>query len=315
MRESPDMSATRYSPSGIRFINDLRRDGLDPYARVQATRFVRIQRGAYVAASEWSQMDSCQRYLVRIVATMSALKEVPVLSHHSAAALWGLPIVGSWPGRLHQIVGPDGGHSTTNTIRHQRTAVPAAVLHEGFLVTDVARTVVDMARATTFVSAVATADHALARRLCTNEDLHAALDQAAGGRGSRRARMVIEFADPASESVGESLSRARMHELHLPAPALQEPFRDRDGFIGRADFYWPRLRLVGEFDGKIKYRRDGYAGSSEPEDVVWREKVREDRLRGLGLGLVRWVWAQALDADSFGELLARHGVVRTLTGR
>jgi hypothetical protein len=42
---------------------------------------------------------------------------------------------------------------------------------------------------------------------------------------------------------------------------------------------------VGEFDGRVKY------GQSAD---LWAEKQREDRLRALGLAVVRWVWADVV---------------------
>ena len=48
---------------------------------------------------------------------------------------------------------------------------------------------------------------------------------------------------------------------------------------------------MSEFDGKVKYGRLLRPGES-PADAVFREKVREDRLReALQWGMVRLVWA------------------------
>ena len=63
-------------------------------------------------------------------------------------------------------------------------------------------------------------------------------------------------------------------------------FRDEHG---RVDFYFPGLAVVGEFDGKIKYQRFLKPGQA-PADVVFQEKLREDRIRDLGLIVVRWTW-------------------------
>jgi very-short-patch-repair endonuclease len=65
---------------------------------------------------------------------------------------------------------------------------------------------------------------------------------------------------------------------------LQAEFHDRDGFIGRVDFYFPAYNVVIEFDGLLKY------GGGSPE-VLIREKRREDRLRALGLTVVRTDWS------------------------
>ncbi|MBM7368424.1 hypothetical protein [Gordonia hydrophobica] len=48
-------------------------------------------------------------------------------------------------------------------------------------------------------------------------------------------------------------------------------------------------RLVGEFDGLRKYCRDIRPGE-KVEDVVVREKLREDALREIVDDVVRWIW-------------------------
>jgi very-short-patch-repair endonuclease len=45
--------------------------------------------------------------------------------------------------------------------------------------------------------------------------------------------------------------------------------------------WWPGLGVIGEADGVMKY------GSAD--DLI-AEKAREDRLRALGLMVVRWTW-------------------------
>ncbi|MDN5763543.1 MAG: hypothetical protein L0H41_14670, partial [Microlunatus sp.] len=103
-----------------------------------------------------------------------------------------------------------------------------------------------------------------------------------------QARRAVAFGDARSESVGESYSRVRLHDLGLPAPTLQLEVFDRNGYlIGRADFGWQEHRTLGEFDGRTKYgglRRPG----ESPEDVVHREKLREDALRDQGWEIARW---------------------------
>ena len=46
---------------------------------------------------------------------------------------------------------------------------------------------------------------------------------------------------------------------------------------------------VGEFDGRAKYRR---AADGRADDVLWQEKLREERLREAGFEVVRFTWQQ-----------------------
>ena len=80
-----------------------------------------------------------------------------------------------------------------------------------------------------------------------------------------------------------------LHE-HLPLPEPQVDIHDARGFAGRVDFLWREQRTIGEFDGRIKYGRLVPAGRS-PEDALWNEKLREDRLRDAGWEVARWTWA------------------------
>ena len=64
---------------------------------------------------------------------------------------------------------------------------------------------------------------------------------------------------------------------------FQAVFHDADGFISQVDFYFPEHRTIVEFDGMSKYTD----GSSV---VLIQEKAREDRLRALGLQVVRLTW-------------------------
>lgn len=70
---------------------------------------------------------------------------------------------------------------------------------------------------------------------------------------------------------------------------LQWEVQDVVGRAGAVDFAWIRRRTVGEFDGEIKYGRLLKPGQS-PGEVVFAEKIREDRIRDTGLAVARWTW-------------------------
>jgi hypothetical protein len=100
-----------------------------------------------------------------------------------------------------------------------------------------------------------------------------------------------------------------MHLLRFPAPQLQVPFYDEEGFIGYADFYWPELGLIGEFDGAVKYRDKVYLRGRLPEVVVIDEKRREDRMRRVSSSFARWDWATALDRRLLAQRLTPFGLM------
>jgi len=273
-------------------------------AAVRDPGLVRVRRGAYVGREHWAELGDDERYLVVVRATAAAAVGDPLLSHWSAAAVWGLPTVSRPDDRVHVTVpAAPGGRSGRGIVRHTRSATPGGTVAGGLRVTSVARTVVDLARVGGLASGLVAADAALREGMTSSDEI--ALEAAAvgSGRGALAARALAELADGACESPGESLSRARMHEHGLPRPVLQREIRDADGFVGRVDFWWPEAGVVGEFDGKVKY--GGVTGGA-----LWREKLREDRLRAVARAVVRWTWQDAMRGGPMIDALTRAGAYR-----
>ncbi|MGY2081443.1 type IV toxin-antitoxin system AbiEi family antitoxin domain-containing protein [Modestobacter sp. SYSU DS0657] len=251
-----------------------------------------LQRGAYLAQP--GDLDRRQRHLLRVRATVAGLRSPAVVSHASAAVVHGLPLWAIPLDRVHVTRQPPARAVRESRLHSHaaRFTVDDAVVVDGLAVTSVPRTVVDLARSLPFEPALAVADAALHRGLTTPAELADVVTAASGTRGSRGARRVVAAADRRSESIGESRSRAVMIEAGLPVPDLQVEVRRSDGgFVGRSDFGWRQQRLLGEFDGRLKYGRLLRPGQS-PGDAVFEEKRREDALREERWGVVRWVWAE-----------------------
>ncbi|WP_282948203.1 type IV toxin-antitoxin system AbiEi family antitoxin domain-containing protein [Cellulomonas endometrii] len=277
-------------------------------AAVRAGALVRVRRGMYADGTEWREASDVRRHLLRVRAADRALGD-PVFSHRSAAAVWGVPVLGGWSDLVDVAVGPaTGGRSRNGVRRRTSTVPPRSVVRDGLRVTPPATTAVDLARTEGFASGLVAVDHTLRELVRDAAVLECALDRLGTAWGVRRARRVLASADPLAESPGESLSRARMIEHGLPRPELQHVVTDAEGTVGRVDFWWPDLRLVGEFDGRVKYRVGGVPDGRALEDRVWAEKLREDRLRALGLSVVRWTWADALDGSRLVRRLSAAGL-------
>jgi hypothetical protein len=175
----------------------------------------------------------------------------------------------------------------------------------GIAVTDVARTALDLARSLPFEAGVVVLVAALHEGLLLREVIEQRLFDIVGTRGSRHAARVVRFADGRSESVGESRSRVVLNEIGLAPSTLQLEIRRPDGaFVGRTDFAWEDQRVVGEFDGRIKYGRL-LRPAQDPGDAVFEEKRREDAVREEGWEVVRWTWSDLTVPDRIGERVRR----------
>ncbi|MEP6479569.1 MAG: type IV toxin-antitoxin system AbiEi family antitoxin domain-containing protein [Rhodoglobus sp.] len=313
------------SPHGIAFVSELRRLDIDdrPFRRaVLRGDVVRIHRGAYVSAEEWSGLDRHERYRRHVIAAALASRSKPVLSHQSAAVLWGVPLIGEWPKAVHVLTTISAGTRTENGFhRHASETLDDEIVEsDGVRFTSFARTLIDLAKDTTFASAVAGLDWSLrapsrgADPRVRIEALRQYVELHPIARNRRKVQRALGFANPLAESPGESLSRVVIHELGFPAPELQSRVDDARGLIGISDFAWPELRLLGEFDGLVKYTRDLARAGESIEDVVVREKVREDRMRATGRGMTRWLWSDALQVRPLYDKLLAAGLPSTHRG-
>ncbi|MGC4936344.1 type IV toxin-antitoxin system AbiEi family antitoxin domain-containing protein [Kribbella sp. DT2] len=260
-------------------------------------RWERVRHGQYAAAVDLSATSAWDRRLIRhrllVYAAVNSMRPGSVaVSHQSALVLhgvatWGMDLAEAHLTRLSdQRSGPAAG------VRHHRGLLAPADLTrlDGILTTTPVRAVIEAACTASFESSVVAADD-VSRRF---ENHRAEFDRLRNVTefwpGSTTARRALAFRDPSAESVGESRLRVLMHQQGLPRPVLQASFEDAAGFVGRVDFYFPELFTVVEFDGLLKY-----AGGSA--DVLVREKLREDRLRGLGLEVVRVTWSDLAAPD------------------
>lgn len=253
----------------------------------------RLAIGAYVPTTVWLALSREDRHRLAAAAA-SEMNASFVASHRTAAAVRGVPVLGRGDGLVHTRATVAAGTRTEHGYR--KHAVADVGLHvdevDGVPTTTLERTVVDIATTEPFECGVVAADWAL-QHGATKESLRTVLDELAPSRHRGRVEAVIDFADAASGSVGESYSRVRIERSGFPPPLLQVRFEDLAGLIGIVDFFWPDFRVIGEFDGFEKYSKQLYLAGRVPWEVVAEEKVREDRLRASAEQptVSRWIWS------------------------
>jgi very-short-patch-repair endonuclease/predicted transcriptional regulator of viral defense system len=172
-----------------------------------------------------------------------------VLSHGSAAALWGFGYEGS-----RQIeVSVVGAARRRPEIRSHRISPLNPVdrtEHQGIPVTGPVRTLVDLAKTLPSLALERAVNEADKRDLTDPDSLRTALPRFASHRGVGRLRTLLDrLTFRLSDSDLEIFFRPIARDAGLPAPQSKQMV---NGF--EVDFFWPDLGLVIETDG-LRYHR------------------------------------------------------------
>lgn len=242
-----------------------------------------VHAGVYVRTADWSTLSDRDRHVLRVVAARPSLGDRLIVSHESALAFHGVPILGRWPESVH-VTDPERsrGQSWHGVTKHGAPLDDDdVVMRNGLRLTSLERTLLDCALRGSFSSSVVSLDAGLRQPGITVDGLLSALEGRAIVRGRRAAERAIRFASPKSDSGGESWARCRLFELGAPVPILQKRFTDADGLIGFADFYMEQERAVIEFDGDQKYLNARYRKGLSASQIVLLERRRERRMLAL----------------------------------
>jgi very-short-patch-repair endonuclease len=212
-----------------------------------------------------------------------------LLSHHTAAALWG--IRGYSGGAIHVTV----PHKSTSTKRIHRhfSVVPEdeRAEEEGIPVTSVHRAIFDLAATTSVDEVVAMIKEAEYLNRWDRLSLPDLLERYPGKRGTRKLRFAIEriTEEPSGRKRSKLEERfapfLRRHHLALPR------FNDwilLGGKRYQVDCHWPPLRLVVELDGW-----QGHSTRSAFQD----DRARDRALHAAGFSVVHLTWNQ-LDVEA-----------------
>ena len=275
-------------------------------AMLRSGRWTALRRGVYVETARFERAAERSR----LAAAWLALGGRAVVSHRSAAALFGLALLGP-PGPAQLTAAPGVLRPrTTSDLRIATAALPEhhVIRSDGLPVTTPARTVVDLARSLPFPAAVVVAESALRVAGTDRAELDRALRDCWTWPGVRRAARVVDIAGDGSDSPLETLCRLMFARHGLPPPEQQALLVDsRDGWFARVDFLWSTHRTVVEADGRLKY---GEAAA------LWQEKLRQERIEDLGYAVVRVTWAQVTQrpAETVARVLRGFGRGAALSG-
>ena len=202
-----------------------------------------------------------------------------VLSHGSAAALWGVGVESrNWIEISVPFVSPRERPGVRVRRRPKLRASDVAI-HEGVPVTVPVLTLIDIARHANGARLERAINEADRLDLVDPESLAAALDDFPGQPGVGRLRdMLGKRTFRLTDSELERRFLPLVADVRLPMPLTRQRV---NGF--KVDFFWPDLRLVVETDG-LRYHRT-------PAQQA-RDRVRDQAHLAVGFTPLRFTHAQ-----------------------
>jgi very-short-patch-repair endonuclease len=262
----------------------------------------RVHAGCFVLGEALVGAPPGEVYRLRTAAVLLGRAQAPSsaptpcrdrASHHAGLAVHGLPVHGCDLGVV-DVSAPVVHSSRTSLVRvHPLVDGDVMARVKGVPAASVATCLVQTAAASGVTAGVVALDAALHERLVSVDEVLARADAMDLRYGDSRVRLMLEQADPACESPGESLTRLLLRSLGMVFVSQAEI--RAPGFLARVDFLVGRV--VVEFDGAVKY------AGAEGRHALVREKRREDELRRLGYEVVRLTWADLRDPARVGRLI------------
>lgn len=263
-----------------------------------ATRgMTRLCTGSY---AELTSLTAQDRHLLRARALTLHLPWT-VMSHLTAAAAWGLPVLDRHLEVVHLSRAESRvGHAKSGPRYRLHTRVvtgPDTALVHGTPTTTALRTILDCGRLLDLDWGVVVADAALRAGLCTSEQLTVAASGTHRLAGSARARALPGRISTLAESPGETLLRMRL--CRMRARFREQAVLDDVPGRPRVDFLVEGCAAV-EFDGRAKYQL-----TNSLEQAYWDEKSRQDRIMECGYEVLRVNWSQLWDEPALRERILR----------
>ena len=252
--------------------------------RIAKGRLHAVWRGVYAVGRP--ELTQHGRWMAAVLSSGAGA----VLSHESAAALWG--IVPVRPGAIDVSVPARRFPRRPGIVVHRRDLAPGEVTrHEGIPVTGPVCTLIDLAARRGRNGLEAAVNEADTRGLVDPETLRAALDETERRPGVAVLRKLLDrrtFRLTDSELERRFLGLVRRSGLPSPETGVR-----MNGF--KVDFHWPELGLVVETDG-LRYHRT-------PAQQA-RDRLRDQTHVAAGLTPLRFTHAQvALEPDRVRSIL------------
>jgi hypothetical protein len=256
--------------------------------RLDTARLHRIHIGVYALAYHSPSPQT------RLMAAVLACGPSAVLSHRSAAQLWGIGPV--WRGEVEVTVA--GNRSRRGVHVHRRSTIADhATNWQGIPVTTVPQTLIDLGTVLDAQRLSRAVNDACVKRLIDPKELTVLL-AGCTGTGASRVRRTLGQNAP-TRSVLEDRFLAFVDKHALPRPEVNQRIAGHE-----VDAVWRAQRLIVELDGRAFH--DGPAAFE-------RDRERDAHLMAAGYRVLRITWRRLSDR---GEREARRlrGLLETAPG-
>jgi very-short-patch-repair endonuclease len=237
----------------------------------------------------------------------AALAADAVVSHRSAAELWGLTRPAGYV--EVSVVPPSQPRLRPPAIAHRILDLPAEepIERQGLRITDPVRTVIDLGLVLPHWSVGDALSRGLSTRLLSLADVRQ-LRNALGRKGRNGVGVVRELLEARAAISGteESLLEKRLLDLlrqaDLPAPTLQHEVWAAGRFVARVD--------AAYVDRQVAIEVDGYEHHTTP-GAFQRDRTRQNRLVALGWTVLRFTWEDVTKRPTTVAEAIRQAIDRT----
>jgi hypothetical protein len=210
-----------------------------------------------------------------------------VLSHRSAAALWGIRQTAR---AAIEITVPRQRRPRASIDTHRgRLSADETTTESGIPVTTPARTLLDLAAVLTEHQLTRAAERAEALRLASPTSLEALAARYPKRPGTPAIKRLIDENRIQATTTRSELERRFLTLLdaeNLPRPLVNEAIHLSETTRAEADFRWPSHHLIVELDG---YETHGTRQAFE------RDRARDRALQAQGWRVLRITWRQLRD--------------------
>jgi hypothetical protein len=242
--------------------------------RLAVRRLIALHRGVFAVGHDRVAREG--RWLAGVLACGGDA----VLSHRSAAALWGLIAYGG----AAEVSAPGDRRDRPGLVARRATIQPdEQTLYRAVPVTTVARTLLDLGAVVRAERVRKAGEQAEVAGLFDLRDVQLLVERYPKRPGTAALREAVRVV---ADSVGrtreelEERFRSLVLSANLPAPIYNAAL-ELDGISVEADAYWPEHGLIVELDSRT------FHGTSTAFD---RDRMRDQHALAAGLRVMRVTW-------------------------